>query len=86
MTAWVWFLVVFAGAAALGAFIFYGEERTEGWRGRITRRNLALGVGAAVLLAGLIFHLAALPVGDPDAGSTSSSNPDAAADSVKPTP
>jgi hypothetical protein len=29
MTAWMWLLVVLAGAAALGAFILYGQEKTE---------------------------------------------------------
>lgn len=29
MTAWMWFLVVAAGAAVLGYFIFYGEQKTE---------------------------------------------------------
>lgn len=29
MTAWLWLLVVTLGAAVLGAFIFYGQEKTE---------------------------------------------------------
>ncbi len=29
MTAWMWLLVVSAGAALLGYFIFYGQRRTE---------------------------------------------------------
>ncbi len=29
MTAWLWFIVVCLGAAALGAFLFYGEKKTE---------------------------------------------------------
>lgn len=29
MTAWMWLLVVLGGAATLGAFIFYGQRKTE---------------------------------------------------------
>ncbi|MFN3625212.1 MAG: hypothetical protein ACK4TP_14250 [Hyphomicrobium sp.] len=29
MTAWLWLLVVVVGAAALGAFILYGQEKSE---------------------------------------------------------
>lgn len=29
MTAWMWLLVVLGGAAALGAFILYGQEKSE---------------------------------------------------------
>lgn len=29
MTAWMWLLVVLVGAAVLGAFILYGQEKTE---------------------------------------------------------
>lgn len=29
MTAWMWLLVVLAGAAALGAFILYGQHKSE---------------------------------------------------------
>jgi len=29
MTAWMWLLAVFGGAAALGACIFYGQEKSE---------------------------------------------------------
>lgn len=29
MTAWMWLMVVLGGAALLGAFIFYGQEKSE---------------------------------------------------------
>jgi len=29
MTAWIWLLVITLGAAALGAFIYYGQRKTE---------------------------------------------------------
>jgi DhnA family fructose-bisphosphate aldolase class Ia len=29
MTAWIWLLLVTAGAAAVGVFIYFGQERTK---------------------------------------------------------
>ena len=41
MTAWIWLLAVFGGAAALGACIFYGQEKSEEPQSSGARREAA---------------------------------------------
>ena len=39
MIAWLWFVVVCIGAAVLGAFLFYGEKKTDEPENRAVARQ-----------------------------------------------